>query len=466
MKPARAVVVLALAVLLSGCSPAVSIRPLYTEEDLKKPVVEPRIEGEWISPNTEEPEKAATREEAWLRWKITPPDKPGQPYSNYSVEFRPAKPEPGKGDEVSSYDVRLVAVGDKLFFDAEFRRHTEGKMDVGPMDVLGLVPAHIVGRIWVQQDFLRIALLQPEWIEKNAPASFQETLPSKYVDDCIIVGSTQELRDLLIRNADNPEALAYIAYLCRPGIDCSTRAAEDALARSPDDDQALEGASQVFFARHSYARAATLRRHRVELDPKDFTRHTDLSDALLFSRDFAEARRELAEVQELTLGEHPKPTGYDAQRANARASEDIVWSYFLEGKYAEAVSAAKRCKPGEKHYSVSPVLLSYFSLLRLGRQEAAESLLKNESARFKGSAEEHALLLDAEGRVSDGFPYSDPKSEALRRASFFGGLRDIVIGRPDTARVHLGYAASEDGSSVIALAARVELERLEPKAKK
>lgn len=115
---------------------------------------------------------------------------------------------------------------------------------------------------------------------------------------------------------------------------------------------------------------------------------------------------------------------------------------------------------------MSPVLLSYFSLLRLGRREAAESLLKDESARFKGSAEEHALLLDAEGRVSDGFPCSDPKSEALRRASFFGGLRDIVIGRPDTARVHLGYAASEDGSSVIALAARIELERLEPKAKK
>ena len=462
MKPALAVVVLALAVLLSGCSPAVSIRPLYTEEDLKKPVVEPRIEGEWISPNTEEPEKAATSEEAWLRWKITPPDKPGEPYSYYSVEFRPVKPDPAKGGEVSSYDVRLVAVGDKLFFDAKFRRHTEGKMDVGPSDVLGLVPAHVVGRIWVQQDFLRIALLEPEWIEKNAPASFQE----KYVDDGIIVGSTQELRDLLIRNADNQKALPYIAYLYRPGTDCSTRAAEDALARSPDDDQVLEGASQFFFARHNYARAATLRRHRVELDPKDFTRHTELSDALLFSRDFAGARRELAEVQELTLGEHPKPTGYDAQSAYVRASEDIVWSYFLEGKYAEAVSAAKGCKPGEKHYSVSPVLLSYFSLLRLGRREAAESLLKDESARFKGSAEEHALLLDAEGRVSDGFPCSDPKSEALRRASFFGGLRDIVIGRPDTARVHLGYAASEDGSSVIALAARIELERLEPKAKK
>jgi hypothetical protein len=470
MKRALAVLAFVLAAFAAGCSPAASIRPLYTDADLQKPIVEPRIEGEWISPNTEEPEKVGTGERAWLRWKITPPEKPSVHYSYYSVEFRPAKPDPGKGDELSSYDVRLVAVGDKLFFDAEFRRHTEGQMDLGSMDVLGLVPAHLIGRIWVQQDFLRIALLQPEWVEKNAPASFQEILPDRYLDECIITGSTQELRDLLVRNADNPEALAYSAYLCRPETDCSTRAAEDALARSPDADQVLDGASQFFFARHNYARAATLRRHRVELDPKDITRHSDLSETLFYSRDFAGARRELAQVQELAIGKDPKPASDNAQSAYARAGEDIVWSYFLEGKYADAVSAAvnatKSCKPGEKPCSVSPILLSYFSLLRLGRREAAESLLKEERARFRGSAEEHALLLNAEGRVSEGFPYSDPKNEALLRYAFFGGLRDVAIGQPDTAKVHLGLAASEDSTSVIALAARIELERLELKAKK
>ena len=459
--------VLTMAAFASGCSPVASIRPLYTEADLQKPIVEPRIEGEWVSPNTDEPEKAAARE-MWLRWKITPAEKPTEPYSSYSVEFRPARPEPGKGDELSNYDVRLVAVGDKLFFDAEFRRHTEGQMDVGPTDFLGLVPAHLVGRIWVQQDFLRIALLQAEWIEKNAPANFQEILPSKYADDCIIVGSTQELRDLLVRSADNQKALAYVAYLCRPGTDCSLRAAEDALARSPDNDQVLEATSEFFFARHDYARAATVRRQRVELDPEDVAYHSDLSDALFYNRDFAGARRELAKMQELALGGNPKPPDFHAQSSYARASEEIVWSYFLEGKYTDAVSAAmnatKSCKPGEKPCSVSPILLNYFSQLRLGRRETAESLLKDESARFRGSAEEHALLLNAEGRVSERFLYPDPKSEALY--SFFGGLRDIAIGRPDTAKADLGYAASRDSNGVTALAARIELERLEPKAKK
>lgn len=465
MKLALAVLAVTLAILVSGCSPVASIRPLYTDADLQKPIVEPRIEGEWVSPDTEEPEKAAAGE-MWLRWKITSPEKPDAAYSTYSAEFRLAKPGE-EGDEASSYYVRLVAMGDKLFFDAEIRNHTKGQLSIGSLDVLGLVPAHIVGRIWVQQDFLRIALLRPEWVVENWPAGTHSFSSPKYGDDdTVITGSTQELRDFLARNADNPKALAYTAYLCRPGTDCATRAAQDALTRSPDDDDVLEATSKFFFARHNYVRAAAVRRHRVELDPKDFTRHTDLSDALLYSRDFAGARRELAEVQELTLGEHPKPTGYDAQSAYARASENLIWSYFLEGKYAEAVSAAKKRKAGEERYSVSPILLSYFSLLRLGRRNEAESLLKEESEKFRGTAEETVLLLDAEGKVSEGFPYSDPKSEALRRASFFGGLRDIAIGHPDTARVHLGYAASEQSDSVVALAARIELERLGPKAKK
>jgi tetratricopeptide (TPR) repeat protein len=466
MKLALAVFAVTPAILVSGCSPVASIRPLYTDADLQKPIVEPRIEGEWVSPNTEETEKAAAGE-MWLRWKITSPEKPDAPYNTYSAEFRLAKPDPQEGDEASSYAVRLVAMGDKLFFDAEFHKHTKGQLSIGRLDALGLVPAHIVGRIWVQQDFLRIALLRPDWVEKNWPAGIHSFSSSEYGDDdTVITGSTQELRDFLARNADNPKALAYTAYLCRPGTDCANRAAEDALSRSPDDDEVLEAASKFFFARHCYARAATLRRHRVELDPKDFTRHIDLSDALFLSLDFAGARRELAEVLELAQGDHPKPTGYDAQSAYARAIQDIVWSYFLEGKYAEAVSAAKSCKPGEKHYSVSPVLLSYFSLLRLGRREAAESLLNDEIAKFSGSAEEHILLLDARGRVSEGFSYSDPNSEALRRTAFFGGLRDIAIGRLDTARVHLDYAASEHSDSVIALAARIELERLRPEPKK
>ena len=158
MRLAPPVLALALATFFSGCSPVASIRPLYTDGDLQKPIVEPRIEGEWVSPDADEPEKSAAGE-MWLRWKVTPAEKPNAAYSTYSAEFRLAKRDREEGDVATNYDVRLVAIGDKLFFDAEFRNHTKGQLSIGSLDVLGLVPAHIVGRIWVQQDFLRLAFL-------------------------------------------------------------------------------------------------------------------------------------------------------------------------------------------------------------------------------------------------------------------------------------------------------------------
>ncbi len=89
--------------------------------------------------------------------------------SAYHVEFRPCKPDPGKGDQLYRYDVRLIDMGDKLFFDAEFDEAVEGPVKTGSDDVPGLVGGHIVGRIWVHSDYLRLAFLDPTWMRDNAP---------------------------------------------------------------------------------------------------------------------------------------------------------------------------------------------------------------------------------------------------------------------------------------------------------
>lgn len=460
--------VLVVAAFASGCSPVASIRPLYTDSDLQKPIVDPRIEGEWVSPNTEEPENAATRE-MWLRWKITSPEKPYGPYSTYSAEFRLAKADPEEGDMASTYDVRLVAIDDKLFFDAEFRNHTQKQLSISSTDVLGLVPAHLVGRIWVQQDLLRAAFLKPNWVEEHWPTGFQRFHSSNYGDDDIVItGSTQELRDFLVQSDKDPKALAYVVYFCRAGTDCTERAVEDALARTPEDDDVLDGASKFFSAERNYTRAVLLREQRVKREPDDISLHQDLSKALLFSRDFSGARRELAAVQKLVLGD--PPTTADALTSNAgriyaQASEDLVWNYFLEGRYPDAVSAAIGYKPGKNHASVNPLLLRYFSLVRLGRQKEAESLLNEESEEFRGSAEEHLLFLTAQGRVSD-VPPNEAKTEPARRASYFAALQELATGKTVNAKFHLANATGEGSDGMIDLAARIELERLEAKAKK
>jgi len=464
MKLVPVVFALALAAFVSGCSPAVSIRPLYTEDDLKKPIIEPRIEGGWISPDLD---KAGTDGELSLKWKIDPPKRTGL---SYSVEVRAAKPDPREGEEVTSYNVRLVPIEDKIFFDADFEEQKQGQHKLNRGDIAGLVPAHLIGRVWVQQDFLRIALFDSKWVKDNFPETFRESVDAPDVDISVITGSTGELRKFVLKNGENEKALSYVFYLCRPGTDCPVRAAEDALGRTPDDDDLLDDAASLFLKRGNYARAAALRRHDADLDSRIAISHARLAEALLFNREFVGARREFAVAQKITLGESPTAKGAqqkdDLESAYADAVEGIVWSYFLEGANAEAVNAAKQYRLPKDHASVNPILLSYFSLLRLGRRAEAESLLKEETARLTGPAEELILLLDAQGKVTEGFPYVDSNSESLRRYSFFSGLHDIATGHQDTATRQLGLAAAGGSDSVIALAARIELERLGPKPKK
>ena len=177
--------------------------------------------------------------------------------SAYHVEFRPAKPDPGKGDQVYRYDVRLIDMGDKLFSMPSLLRRWKVRLRWFRR-LPGLVAGHIIGRIWVHPDYLRIALLDPRWMRDNSPDSFRELKG----DGTIITVSTQELRDFLLRNSDNKEAMGLNLYLCRPGADCAARAFRWQLSRHPKDSDLLKQVGQFFLARGNYDRALALERLR------------------------------------------------------------------------------------------------------------------------------------------------------------------------------------------------------------
>lgn len=238
MRVISVIFISALAAVFCGCTPAVSVRPLYTEADLKHPIIEPHIEGEWVRFDEENGDGD--------KWKIAHGFN-----DTYDIEFRPAKPDPQKGEEVSKYSIRLVSIGDKLFFDGQFVEWVEGQISDGG-DYPGLAPAHIIGGIWVHPDYLRMAFLDSEWIEKHSPASFQESVGHGQGEDlAIITASTQEVRDFLVR-AQDEEGAIFSIYLCRAGVDCPMRWAEDELSRLPKDedrrDEILKQASLVFLA--------------------------------------------------------------------------------------------------------------------------------------------------------------------------------------------------------------------------
>lgn len=305
----------------------------------------------------------------------------------------------------------------------------------------------------MQKDLLRIAFLDSDWVKDHSPETFREMVDTPDKETSIITGSTQELRDFLFQNADNSKALAYVVYLCRVGSDCSTQAMNEELRRRPEDKQVLEDAAEFFSKRGDYTKAIELRRRVVLLAPKEAAAHVYLGEALLFARDFVGARKEFNAIPDPTL---KKPF----------ACSGITWSYFLEGNWAEVPQAAAKCKePDNLVVSFSPeaILLTYYSLLRLGRKEEAEAYLAQETAKFKGPLTGHALLLRAQDRMS--FAYEATKEEKLV-ADFFDGLSPVMRSA-GVEELHLKSAADKaPKDSVIGLAAKIELERLGPKPKK
>jgi hypothetical protein len=471
MKAISVILISALAAVLSGCAPAVSVRPLYTDGDLKHPIVEPRIEGEWVSLDLD---KVGTDDEIMFKWKIAPPERPGEPTmasnSAYHVELRSGKPDPGKGDQVFSYDVRLIPADGKLFFDADFVEVVEGPVKTGSDDVPGLVAGHIIGRIWVHFDYLRVAFLDSRWMKDNSPDSFQELKG----DNAIITASTLELRDFLLRNSDNEEAMGLNIYLCHPGTDCATRLFDDELSRRPKDDDLLKQAGQIFLARGNYGRAIELQRRRLESDPDDFSAREDLCRALLFKKDFRAARSEWAAIQKLAEGKSKSNTAAGEsdsfEDAAAEAAEGVVWSYFIEGDYSDAVTAFANYKGAHGFHSANPILLSYFSMWHLGKNTEAAAFLKEQSRKFKGPPEDHFLLLDYEGRLAGGNANSiQLKGDALQRSFFYKALAWMESGNAEWTRQNLDSAlgvsdAPKDG--LPAFAAKVELDRFGQPVKK
>lgn len=454
---AQAAWMLSLAAGVGGCGVVASIRPLYTETDLQTPIVDARIEGDWIGA----PDDVAREDAPSAHWRVTAPEGPSKGDSAYSIEIR------NEDDAVQVFDGRLVTIGGTLFFDAEFRAEREGRGVVRDANPPWLVPTHVVGRIWVQQDLLRIAPLNSDWVKEHVTPGAWVSYPDRFEDHLLFTGSTEELRTSLADYAGDLEPFAGGLYLCRRGTDCALRATEDMLARAPDDGEVLESAARVFAARGNYVRALALRQHRADLTPDDAWLRAQLGYACLANREFQRARVEFAAAirtapaaQGLQVVSSVLPfSSGNAETITNYAALGVPWTYFLEGRYAEAVKAAGDYHPSSRHAaSAQPILLKYFSLIRLGRRKDAETGLRREVGRFDGPSREHLLLLDAQGRTTDDVRASNDGE--IREREFFLALREIAAGHLDRATRRLTFVAGTRDHGVIALAAAIELERL------
>jgi Flp pilus assembly protein TadD len=430
MQAAAALCLIVFTLALTGCvNPAVSLRPLQASDE--KPVAEPGMEGKWLmdEPSSEEAKN----------WEIS---QGGD--GCYKVQAHKDPARESKIPRTETYSTCLVRMQDKLFFDSELVTKQMGGESVSPSDLgASVVRAHVIGRIWLQKDVLRVARLDSDWVEKNTPESFR-VMQGKWA---VITAGTAELRKLLLEHGDDDALWGKFAYLCRPEVDCAARANDDRMARHPDDPEVLQKAASFYLARGNYDKAVEVMRHAVQAAPNDSSNHGYLALTLAGKGDLAGARRELLQAQ---------------QMEKERESFDvfIAATYYLEGNYQEASRLFTKLRATEKNPSAAPILMNYFSLARAGGRKEADAYLAKESARFNGSADDHLLLLEAAGRVTNP-PWARMADDQKDDALFAYAEYCIVQGDLKSARAALEHIVKNPGDDVINMvAAQIELNRL------
>ena len=243
------------ALLLIGCRPAVSQRPLQDATD--HPATEPQIEGKWILPNLD---NDTDRGEITLQIS-----RRGDGYS-VIVRTKPERNSDKQTETVDDYQVLLTTMQDKLFFDAELSEHTADGHTTSEQELeIGTVAIHYLGRAWVHPDYFRLAMPDSDWVKEHMPEESREMVRST----AVITASKDALGKFLLQNADDVRAFSYYTYFCREGKDCSREVAEDTVRQAPDDTSVLDDIADFFMAEKDYTRAVGLLRHRADLQPQD-----------------------------------------------------------------------------------------------------------------------------------------------------------------------------------------------------
>ncbi|HET8925110.1 MAG TPA: hypothetical protein VFN26_19165 [Candidatus Acidoferrum sp.] len=424
-----------IAFLSAGCGSVVSVHPLYTAEDEKRPYRDARLEGDWIMADEDE----GGSSEPWHVTVGRPPSEPG----NYTVEFRGKDSSSDPAESYFKYEFHLVPLNGGVFFDAEFDE-MKGHASIRDSDIpSGFAPAHLLGQVWVQQDFVRFTGPQGDWIKENWPAN--DLVSDSLGEDNTVLTLTNPTSDLRERLSRAEGAFRDSVYLCRVGADCNARAVEDELVRLPNDYEALEGAVKFFSKRGNFSRAIGLQKHKIELNPGAPRDQLELAQLLFLRRDFAGARRALV-------------------AANEPSNELFVRSYFLEGDYAGTVQAAKARKVPDKDASADPILLCYFALYRLGRAKEAESYFRERIASFSGPGSEHLFLLEVAGRLTTLEIAAKDNDRRLYYSALNYARQNKIKGCADFDLKQL--ITNHPKNDPLSLAAQIELDRLGAPARK
>ncbi len=209
MRTVQILAVLGLAAFTTGCTVR-SLYPLYTAEDL---VFEPRLVGAW--PEKDSQDTWIIRPSGQKAYEVTVSTEPRTRLrDSLRGTIEAISPSGERAREVSSSGSEekdrlkghLVRLGNLRFLDL----CPEG------IDDSVAIPAHLFVQIRLEGDILRIALLDPEWLEEElarkqlAPAHVR--LPGGGAGSIVLTASTKELQEFVMRHAGNERAFPWAEF--------------------------------------------------------------------------------------------------------------------------------------------------------------------------------------------------------------------------------------------------------------
>ena len=186
-----AVAAAALLLATAACDvPAYSLHPLITE---KAAVSEPALLGEWC-----EEEEGCAPDGMWKFEKRND---------------RSYKLTVSDGSDSIVYEVRLGSLSGYLFLDGQVEAVYVGDHNV---DLALLLPVQVFGRIWIEDDSVRIRLLGNDWL-KEAIKSGRVDLSYERLGehDVLLTAKPEELQEFALRYAWDEEAFSQSIDLWR-----------------------------------------------------------------------------------------------------------------------------------------------------------------------------------------------------------------------------------------------------------
>ena len=162
MMASRLAAALPVFALLCGCVP--SLHPRYTEATT---ILDPRIEGTWL-------------EDGGHLWTFHPAEK-----KRYLLEYRSRQ---DKG-EAADLEATLLQLEQYLFLDT----FPEAR---GASTILlsHTIRAHNIARVWLEADSLRLASLDPDWLERAIEKELIDISHQVVNGDIVLTAPTADLQ--------------------------------------------------------------------------------------------------------------------------------------------------------------------------------------------------------------------------------------------------------------------------------